>query len=96
MGGNPSKVGSEQSPAIGPNPENGGKKKSFLHESEGVSAPGVATSSRLHEGPIHSLCPLGQGSILSGGVDKVYLFFMHVLVFFCISFCHSRVLCQLL
>ncbi len=35
---------------------------------EDVSA---ATHSRLHQGPILSLCALGRDSLLSGGKDKV-------------------------
>ncbi len=44
------------------------------------SDDGGSTDGKLmQQGPIHALCEVGEDSILSGGADKVWIFF-HVLL----------------
>ena len=41
--------------------------------SETVCSEAGSACDRVHEGPVHSICPLDQDTLISGGVDKVYL-----------------------
>lgn len=68
MGGNSSK--SEVDPHTATTQDYRGASNSDTISSE---TEGVAAGSRVHQGPIHSICPLDHDTLLSGGVDKVSL-----------------------
>ena len=68
MGGNASKSDPEAISRPSVQLDSSGETNSPRSSYEGVPA-----GHRLHQGPVHSICPLSQDTIFSGGIEKVGL-----------------------
>ena len=79
MGGNSSRASVRQANSSA-NYANGGDGANGATQLPQMTEP-------LYTGPIHTLCPVGEDSLLSGGVDKVQNFLMATLDFLLIIAC---------